>query len=221
MNPIHVLRDAWFFFSRHLAIITALCLPWVLLETLAQQQLAVASGGQPSPLYEVLVALLFYPLYTSALILFMDARSDGGSPRLADLLAAGLSLWPRFALLAGITTTAVLLGASLFILPALWVMAKLAFTDYLLVLRGLSPLQAVRQSFQLSTGHFWPILVCLMTVMVPLWILDGWIRAPGAETLEIGQLLLGCGVRFLQLFATVVGFRLFMLRTTLEVRERV
>jgi hypothetical protein len=159
--------------------------------------------------------LLFYPLYSAALILYLDARSNGLHPRGRDLLAASLRLWPRFALLAGLNTLAILLGASLFVLPGLWLMVKLAFAEYLLVLRGLGPMQALHESFVLSTGYFWPMLSCILIVMLPLWLLDGLGQT---STLVAGNplasLLLDCTSRFLQLFSGVVLFRLFMLRST-------
>lgn len=45
--------------------------------------------------YSVVVGLLVYPLYTGALILFLDARTRGESPRTKDVWAMALALWPR------------------------------------------------------------------------------------------------------------------------------
>jgi hypothetical protein len=213
MNPLHVLRDAWFFFSGNLLPIARLCLPLLVLEALVQQQIIVLFGVEAAAAYGILVGLLFYPLYTGALILFLDARSNGQSPRLRDLLGASLNLWPRFALLAGISTVAIMLGASLFVLPGLWMMIKLAFAEYLLVLRGMTPVKALHESFELTSGYFWPILFCVLAVMVPLWLLAWWSQpAAGAQPNVLLTLLLDTANGFLQLFATVVLFRLFMLR---------
>ncbi|WPC04490.1 hypothetical protein SBP02_17215 [Pseudomonas benzenivorans] len=220
MNPLLVLRDAWFFFSHNLPTIARLCLPLVVLEAVVQLQVGARVGLDAALPYRLLIGLLFYPLYTAALILFLDARSQGQSPRLRDLLAAGLGLWPRFALLAGLSALAIMLGASLFILPGLWIMIKLAFAEFLLVLRGFSPLQALHESFELTSGYFWPILLCVLGVMVPLWLLD-WLLQPASE--EAAEPLLGLLLYslngFLQLFATVTLFRLFMLREALPAAE--
>ncbi|WP_439887449.1 hypothetical protein ACSX1C_19215 [Pseudomonas sp. MBLB4123] len=220
MNPLLVLRDAWFFFSHNLPTIARLCLPLVVLEAVVQLQVGARVGLDAALPYRLLIGLLFYPLYTAALILFLDARSQGQSPRLRDLLAAGLGLWPRFALLAGLSALAIMLGASLFILPGLWIMIKLAFAEFLLVLRGFSPLQALHESFALTSGYFWPILLCVLGVMVPLWLLD-WLLQPASE--EAAEPLFGLLLYslngFLQLFATVTLFRLFMLREALPAAE--
>src|SRR3990167_7960446 len=80
-------------------------------------------------------------------------------------------------LLAGLSTLAIMLGASLFVLPGLWIMIKLAFAEYLLVLRGLSPIKALHESFELTSGYFWQILTCVLCVMLPLWLLS-WASQP-------------------------------------------
>lgn len=220
MNPLLVLRDAWFFFSHNLATIVRLCLPLVVLEALIQQQLTAHMEPQAGAVYGMLVGLLFYPIYTGALILFLDARSNGQTPSVRNLLAASLGLWPRFALLAGLSTLAIMLGASLFVLPGLWLMIKLAFAEYLLVLRGLTPMKALHESFELTSGYFWPILLCVLAVMTPLWLL-AWATQPGegAQPDVLLYLLLDSANGFLQLFATVTLFRLFMLREALPVEE--
>lgn len=220
MNAFHVLRDAWFFFSHNLAAIARLCLPLVVLEAVVQQVVSARVGVEAAAAYGILVGLLFYPLYTAALILFLDARSRGEAPANRDLLAASLRLWPGFALLAGLSTLAIMLGASLFVLPGLWIMIKLAFAEYLLVLRGLSPIKALHESFELTSGYFWQILTCVLCVMLPLWLLS-WASQPaeGAQPDVLLSLLLDSANGFLQLFASVVLFRLFMLRATLPAEE--
>jgi hypothetical protein len=211
MNPLSLLRDTWFFFSRNLPAIAVLCLPWVLLENLAQQALRGWFSGPNDMAYSLLAGLVFYPLYSAALILLVDARSRGLQPRTLDLLAAALRLWPSFALLAGLSTLLIMLGASLFVLPALWVMVRLALAEYLLVLRDLSPLAAMRESMRLTQGKFWLIAACLLAVMCPLWLVDWWAYQQLGEQPDSGlSLLLHSALGFAQLFVTVLMFRLYM-----------
>jgi hypothetical protein len=157
--------------------------------------------------------LLFYPLYSALLILFLDARSAGRDMTNRDLLARALRLWPALALLAALSTLVIMLGFSLLILPGLWVMLRLVFAEYLLVLDGLAPLSAIKESFRLSNGYFWLIAGCLLSVMLPLWLLDWWsLQQLGEQPDALLRLLLEGGNGLLQLFAGVVSFRLFMLR---------
>lgn len=212
MNPLDVLRDSLYFFQRNLGQIAQLCLPLVIFEALLQQGVSSALGPDAFPGYSVVVGLLVYPLYTGALILFLDARTRGESPRTRDLLAMALSLWPRFALLTAVSTLLILLGLSLYFLPGLWLMVVLAFAEYLLVLKGMAPLAALRESFRLSRGHFLRILVCILAVMMPLWLLKGASEAVYPEPLSpLLSLAIDSAYSFLQLFTSVVLFRLYML----------
>ncbi|MEE1920932.1 hypothetical protein V0R50_02950 [Pseudomonas sp. 148P] len=212
MNPLTVLRDSLYFFRRHLVSIAGLCLPLVLLEAVCSQLLYDQLGDDASPAYGLLVGLLFYPLYSAALILYLDARTDGHEPLKRNLLARALQLWPTFALLVMLSSLLIMAGISLFILPGIWVMTNLVFAEYLLVLQGRAPIQAMRESFQMVNGNFWRILVCLLGVMAPLWLFNGITLGLLPEQVNpVLELLVNVVNSFLQLFSTVVLFRLYML----------
>ena len=220
MNPLTVLRDAFHFFSRHLPSIAPLCLPLIAAECLARAVVVGLVDTDHSPAYELLVGLFFYPLYSAALILYLDARSDGHEPLKRNLLARALQLWPSFALLVMLSSLLIMAGISLFILPGIWVMTNLVFAEYLLVLQGRAPLVAMRESFQMVNGHFWQILLCMLGVMAPLWLFNGLTLAlmpeQGSPVLE---LLINVFNSFLQLFSTVVLFRLFMLLRDMSTKQ--
>ncbi|RMQ41256.1 putative Membrane protein [Pseudomonas cichorii] len=212
MNPLNVIQDSLYFFRRNLGSILVLCLPLVVLEALAKQALSNSLGANATFAYELLIALLFYPLYTGALILFLDARTRGETPQTRDLLAMALRLWPTFAVLSAISTLLILFGLSLFVLPGLWVMIKLAFSEYLLVLRKLTPFMAMRESMHMTNGHFVRILLCVLSVYMPLYFLEGvgLYLFPDPQGPAVSLLLDSLG-SFLQLLTSIVMFRLFML----------
>lgn len=212
MNAFEVLRDSLYFFKRHLVSIVQLCLPLVIFEAVLLQLVDQNSDPDSFSSVSVIVGLLVYPLYTAALILFLDARTRGEAPRTPDLLAMSARLWPRFALLTALNTLLILLGLSLYFLPGLMLMVMLAFGEYLLVLRGLGPLQAMKESLRLTRGHFWRILLCILCVMTPLWLLKGATLAAYPEPQNpVIAVLIDSAHSFLQLFTSVVLFRLFML----------
>ena len=94
MNPLTVLRDSLYFFQRNLSQIVTLCLPLVIVEAILQRIVDDAVGPDASAGFGLIVGLLLYPLYTAALILFLDARSRGESPRNRELLAQAVNLGP-------------------------------------------------------------------------------------------------------------------------------
>lgn len=212
MNPLSVLRDSLYFFRRHLTSILQLCLPLVVLEALATQLLYSQLGDEASAAYGMLVSLLFYPLYSAALILYMDTRSNGQAPPKRDLFARALQLWPTLTLLITISSLLIMAGMALFVLPGIWVMINLVFAEYLLVLRGMPVVAAMRESARMTTGYFWQILVCVLGVLAPLWLLDGLFMSLFPEPAPGLQLALDSVNGFLQLFSSVVLYRLFMLR---------
>ncbi|HCJ30375.1 MAG TPA: hypothetical protein DHV63_14050 [Pseudomonas sp.] len=214
MNVLSILRDAWFFYSRNLVSIACLCLPLIVLESCARLAVEQLFGKDALPAQELLVGMVFYPLYIGALILFLDARSRGHAPPLREVWARALPLWPSLAVLAGLGTLLIMLGASLFVLPGLWVMVKIAFAEYLLVLRGLSPLAALKESFRQTGGHFLLVLGCILAVLLPLWLLEAWLAAQlwaGETSPGLLAVLIDSAVGLVQLLATVVLFRCFML----------
>lgn len=214
INPYRVLLESWYFFSHNLRSIALLSLPWLLLEGVLRQ-LAEANIAELAPeARELLVTLLFYPLYSAALILYLDARPHNRPAPTSLLWSQALRLWPRFAVLAGLSTLLIMLGTSMLVLPGLWVMLRLVFSEYLLTLNGLTPLAAMRESFRLSSGYFWLSAACIFSVMPPLWLLDWWsYQQLGEQPDTLASILLDAGNGFLQLFVSVVGYRLFMLRT--------
>ena len=212
MNPLTVLRDSLYFFQRNLSQIVTLCLPLVIVEAILQRIVDDAVGPDASAGFGLIVGLLLYPLYTAALILFLDARSRGESPRNRELLAQAVNLWPRFALLSAISTLLIVLGLSMFFIPGIFLTVVLAFSEYRLVLRGEAPLAAMKSSFSLSRGHFWRIFVCILAVLGPLMLLKELCYSLfSKDDNTLLSLALDSANSFLQLFVSVVLFRLFML----------
>ena len=212
MNPLNILRDSLYFFRGNLLAIAQLCLPLLVLEALATQMVEQAAGPDAPPLYDISVGLLFYPLYTCALILFLDARSQGLQPLKRNLLATTLKMWPFFALLSATTALLIMCGLSLLILPGVYVMVRLAFAEYFLVLRGLTPMSAIRASFTLTQGHFVQTLSCLLGALAPLWAIDYASNAVWSDPSHWQALIIDSANGFLQLFTSVVVYRLYMLR---------
>ncbi len=212
MKLLPTLCDAWYFYSRHLGNIALLCLPLIVSESVARLAITQATGNQDQPLQDFLISLLFYPLYTAALIVFLDTRSRGLKLSNAVLLRSALHCWLPLAILSGCSATLIMLGASLMVLPGLWVLVKVAFSEYLLVLQGRTPLDALKESFTATRGHFTQLLGLVVTVVLPLWALDFWLSSqPGISAKPLLMVLTDSLCGLLQLFVTVVFFRAYML----------
>jgi hypothetical protein len=110
-----------------------------------------------------------------------------------------------------ISSLLIMAGLALFIFPGVWIMINLVFAEYLLVLRGLPVVQSMRESARMTTGHFMRILVCVVAVLAPIWLLDGLLLMAFPDPSPGTGLALDSLSGFLQLFSTVVLYRLFMM----------
>ena len=90
-------------------------------------------------------------------------------------------------------------------------MVNLVFAEYLLVLRGRPVMLAMRESASMTTGHFMRIMFCVVAVLAPIWLIDGLLLQLFPKPQAGVQLALDSLSGFLQLFSTVVLYRLFML----------
>lgn len=218
MKPMSILRDAWYFFRSHLFALALLCMPLLALKSLTHLALISWLGDANSAAYDILVGLMFSPLYGAALILYLGSRSVGASPGTLDLLARALQLWPVYALLTALSAILIMCGLTLLIVPGIWIMLRISFAEYLLVLRGMPPVEALRESYRLSAGHTWQILACMACVVVPIWTVTAWIFHPegGLDPASPSTLPLQVLIGFAQLFMTVVLFRFFMLVETAD-----
>jgi hypothetical protein len=214
MNPFELLRDSWYFFSRNVGDIVLLCLPAILIEAIAQQGLIAWLGADKSQGASIVLSMLFYPVYVGALIIFVDSRSHRVRLKPRQVMEMALFRWPSFAVLAAISTLLIMVGVWMLILPGVYVMIKLAFAEYLLVLEGKPPLDAIKESFELTKGHFFTILSCVLLVMGPIWLVDWFAyRELGNSPDPVGTVLLESFNSFFQLFVSVALYRMFTLVT--------
>ncbi len=128
--------------------------------------------------------LILYPLgYGVAYAALRAAR--GERPWVPDLFAPFENYWAAvFAYILVVLLTIV--GIFLFIIPGVIIACKLAFVPYLIVDRRMSCLDAISESWKLTTGHAWQVfglnllgvcigllgLLCLVVGIIPaiFWV---------------------------------------------------
>ena len=208
MNCLSVLRDAAYFFQRNLPVIAALCLPALIVETLAQGALRLWLGEDANQAYGLIVGIMCYPLYAAPLISFVRLRQHSEQVDRAAIWRITWAAWPRFVVLTGVSTLAIILGLSLLILPGLYVLVRLAFAELTLIHEGLSPFQAIGRSLEMTQGRFWLVASSLLAVMVPIWLLSA--LSEPAEVMSLGWLVHQVIFGLTQLFALVVLMRLYL-----------
>lgn len=210
-----LLKDTFGFFSRHLTAICQLVLPCLIPLNL----LYAFAGSMSSDLNQVfwlttILGLLVYPLYQGALIVYMTAFIAGKTLTRAECYRASLRYWRPLFLLSVMTSLAFAVGLFAFILPGLYIVARLAFAEFYCVLEGQEALASMHKSWQETKDKLWLILSGGITIMLvitlPFELID-----VGIKQLQIGNpvftFVLSTLESLLMVLLTIFSYRVFTL----------
>ena len=164
-------REILAFWWRHLGAIFLVTAPFAL----AGEALQWALG--PTMLIEddriggfnlgsIVALMLLRPLAEAALMIQLGALQQGKARGLLACLLPALMLYPALLVTYLLIGIGVSLGWLAFIFPALWVYTRLCIAPFLVVLRGSGPIQALRDSFQLTRSQQWSLLFTLLSLFL-------------------------------------------------------
>lgn len=88
-----------------------------------------------------------------------------------------LHLWPWMVLAFFIYVLALCLGTILLVIPALILLFSLMFVEYVVVLEGQRPMEALNTSHNLVWGHWWRTVGMVLLIYVPLFIAESILGA--------------------------------------------
>ena len=219
MAPI---QQSFYFFSRYGVTLTFLfALAGIAAELIS---IHLAEGFNMEPLWADRVASwigtgLFEPLASGAAIYFIASRDKGEALSVYDSLVKSLGVYTPMLIGYVATTFLVLFGLSLYIIPGIFFLYKLIFTEYFIILNEDDPMEAIKHSFDQTQGKTAALLPAFSLILVVLigggLLLDGMIDSlGGSDGLRLFGALLEAPVLA---FAVVVGFRLFSLTSSSKV----
>lgn len=171
MHPLTVIRDSLCFFKSHLPAIARACLPLIVLHAICAALLEQIDDDGKVLIFSSLLDLMFAPLYTAALFLFLDAHRQGQQPSFKALASAAMSIWPMYVGLMVLLTLIFLAGTLLLVIPGIWIAIRLVVAPPLLVVKGLGLLESISESFRLTRGQFWPIFASVVGAALPIMVL--------------------------------------------------
>jgi hypothetical protein len=149
------LRETLYFFRANAGALAAVTLPFA----------ALAAGGahllgEPVAIEEeqavfhweaALLLTVLYPLALAVKLLAVHALAgEGRLPPPARLLSLALQRWAPLLGVSVVIALAMGIGLYLFVLPGIWIYARLGFAPLLAVLEGMSPDEALRASWRMS-----------------------------------------------------------------------
>ena len=199
-----VVADAWALFRRDRELLLALAGPFWFLPSFALVMLVppppalpagVSAGSRDATVWaEALAQWLaaqggWYLLgaaagawgTTTVYALYLD-RSR---PDVRDALMVGVALWPRYMLMSAVTGVAALAGLLLWVVPGVYVLARVfAAGPALVAERPVGAMAAIGRGFGLSRGAALPLMGLVAATLAvgwfapqPLIALDEWLRA--------------------------------------------
>jgi Membrane domain of glycerophosphoryl diester phosphodiesterase len=181
----------------------ALVAPFTLLVSMV-----VTQFGPPQPTSladftpKVAVILLLVPSIIGAigqLALTWLIATPGGTPGRA-LAAAGRTL-PGYLLAVLLITPATSLGLLLFVLPGLYLFARMFLVGPVMIIESLVPMAALRRSWALTGPFAWKILLFL--VLALLFVFGASVLASGVGA-ALGLLLTALGLKLVGGFAAAL-----------------
>lgn len=211
-----IISDAVRFYSSHLAVIAALCLPWLIAAALVEygvvSMVQDPDGSAPLLLVAWTFNLIIYPIYTGALILLMAKRALREQPTNKELTAESIKVWQPLFMVHIIRSGLTFLGFMFFIIPGVYVGVRLSFAEFHLVLEGLKPIDAIQKSFRATRPYFGMLLVLLAMFLIPLMLMT-FALIGILQEMSIGpvaNVTFSVLISFLALFVDVIKFRVYM-----------
>ncbi len=221
-----ILAEAYYFFRNHLAQLAMLTLPILIIELALQLWLGetVLQMDQQAPEFSgtqivaVLTILLLFTLLIAALTLFMEMRSRGHDPSPWQVLKNSLSFIPGL-LLAGVLSGMAIAAPTLILASfgpllvvglgmSLYLLARLSYVNFMLVVEHLSPMQAIRESFMFSQGFTGKTMLVLLCYL-PFMMVESALAQLLPEAPDMLNLVLKTAIGFASLYVNVALFRLY------------
>jgi hypothetical protein len=221
-----ILSDAYLFFTRHLKQIAAVCLPFLFVASLFGSLFTMIYRESPIALFATLgINLLIYPFYTAALIQLMARRARQEQPTNSELILLAIKYWGPLLVLKIIVSffvgaAGILLSFNgipivlrlMSFLPVIWIVVRVAFAEFHLVLFDMSPVKAILKSFEDTKRRWGLVLILLLVTYVPIFILglaaDQLVQALTAN--DFLRIVVNTVWSLFGLFVHVVLFRAFM-----------
>lgn len=234
-----ILTDSIHFFLTNLPQIATLCLPWLVAGAVIEYLVVITpveTGDSPMFYWAIAFNLLVLPIYTASLILLMAKQAQNQRPGNQEILMGAFKVWQPFfllyvlvgalmllatllALAAIFLVSSILIGAPantifglVLIFPVvLWVLARLSFAKFYLVLNGLNPVEAIQKSFQATQPHVRLILSLTFLYAVPVLVVMFFSTGlPESHQGDAIRALIGTATSFVLLLVDVLIFRVYM-----------
>lgn len=160
-SPFTYIRQSLYFFRNHFAMIAKIQLPFLLLEGFAALMIHGSVTEETMGINQgllVLINLTLLPIYTAATIVYLQSVVQNNPLRVSQSIMLGLTRWGVLLLIYIISGLAIISGLLFLIFPGLFILARLAFADYIGVLEKQGVFSSLKASWERTEDYFWILL---------------------------------------------------------------
>ena len=190
------LLDTWKFFRTHVVAFAYIILPFTIpleiVSSLYHQTFDYGDSFVLSALPEF-IYIAIYPVFGAAVVFYMASVLKGQPLSVSDAWNLGVQNWGSYLVLTLILIVAVGFGFALLILPGVLLMAKLAFSEFELLLQRKNPFESLQTSWQDTTDYFWLLLkggvVITGVIYLPIWSINHLLSEGGLYVDIVGSVL--------------------------------
>ena len=155
-SPGPIIRKGWEFTRNNIIVMLGL----LLLEIVIYVILSLIGGSDTYSVRYILISLisaLVLQYYSLAFYKITLDITDGGEAGFSVFSKVKRLFIPYFFtnVVVGII---VLAGLVIFIIPGVYLWVRLAYAPMFVITNGANPLDAIQQSWSLTSGFFWPVL---------------------------------------------------------------
>ena len=116
----------------------------------------------------IILHFLYQPIYTGGLIYLISKIVLGEKWSIKECLLVGLGCWINLLVVNIISSLIIILGLFAFIIPGLFIFARLSLAEFSVVLDRLSPIEALYHSNKISRNFTWQIIGSALLLSVIL-----------------------------------------------------
>lgn len=230
MSLSAILTEAYHFYRNHISQLAMLTMPLLLLQIGVQMwlglELQAADVENPqfgtTHMFAMMALLILFSLLIAALTLFLEVRSQGHKVGSLLVLKASLPFVPPL-LLAGVFSGLAIIapvmiagafGGPLWVIglvPSLYLFARLAFVNFMVVSERLTPFKAIKESFSFTSDMGLLLRTgAVLTLYLPISIISEQLSIATASGGLAVELIIATLFGFLGLFVNIALFRLYM-----------
>ncbi|MFO8164399.1 MAG: YciC family protein [Thermodesulfobacteriota bacterium] len=116
----------------------------------------------------IILHFFYQPIYTGGLIYLISRVLEGENWDVKGCLLVGVRFWANLLIVNVISSVMIILGLFAFIIPGVFIFARLSLAEFCVVLDKLSPIDALYHSNKISRDFMWQIIISALLLLVIL-----------------------------------------------------